>query len=63
MSRILTAAELDALPAGTWIIDRFNDTAVKGADGLWHSPDPGTASLWSAKVAKWKPRLLLGEVS
>lgn len=52
----MTAEQLDALPEGARIIDRYGDVSTKGADGLWHSYE--TAPMWSAKVAKWEPRLL-----
>lgn len=58
MSDILTAGQLDALPEGTQIIDRYNDISTK-RDGLWHSYE--TAPMWSAKVAKWQPRLATPE--
>jgi hypothetical protein len=56
MAEPLTAEQLDALPAGARIIDRYSDVSTKGADGLWHSFE--TAPMWSAKVAKWEPRLV-----
>ena len=54
----LTAEQLDALPEGARIVDRFGDVSTK-RDGLWHSHE--TAPMWSRKVAKWKPRLLAEE--
>lgn len=54
MSDILNADQLDALPDGAQVIDRFGDVSTK-RDGLWHSYE--TAPLWSAKVAKFQPRL------
>lgn len=56
MAEHLTAEQLDALPAGTRIIDRYSDMSTKRPDGLWDSFE--TAPMWSAKVAKWSPRLL-----
>jgi hypothetical protein len=55
----VNAEELDALPDGSRIIDRYGDVSTK-RDGLWHSFE--TAPMWSAKVAKWAPRLLAEEV-
>lgn len=57
MSDILTAEQLDALPEGAQVIDRFGDVFTK-RDRLWHSYE--TAVMWSAKVAKWQPRLARG---
>lgn len=59
MTDILTAEQLDALPEGAQVIDRYGDVSTK-RDGLWRSFE--TAPMWSAKVAKWLPRLLLSEV-
>lgn len=53
MNEILSAEQLDALPEGAQVVDRFADLFTK-RDGLWHSFE--TAPMWSAKVAKWKPR-------
>lgn len=36
MSEITTAAELDALPEGTTVLDGDHDIMTKGADGQWH---------------------------
>ncbi|MGW5514639.1 hypothetical protein [Nocardia africana] len=57
MAELLTSEQLDALPVGTQIIDRYNDVSTKRPDGLWDSFE--TAPMWSAKVAKWEPRLVL----
>jgi hypothetical protein len=56
---ILTAEQLDALPEGAQVIDRYGDVSTK-RDGLWHSYE--TAPMWSAKVAKWQPRMMPQEV-
>jgi hypothetical protein len=53
---VLNAEQLDALPVGSQIIDRYSDVSTKSSDGLWHSFE--TAPMWSAKVAKWEPRLV-----
>lgn len=53
MSEHMTAAQLDALPTGTTMVDSFNDRLTKHDDGLWHSFE--TAPMWAAKVAKWGP--------
>ena len=55
MNDILTAAELDALPVASCVIDRYGDILQKHHDGLWYSYE--TRPLWSAKVAKFAPRL------
>ncbi|MFE7799048.1 hypothetical protein [Nocardia sp. NPDC057440] len=58
MREFLTAEQLDALPEGTTIIDRYGDISTK-RDGWWRSYE--TAPMWSAKVAKWRTRLATPE--
>jgi hypothetical protein len=55
----VTAEQLDALPEGTQVIDRYGDVLTKRGD-LWHSYE--TAPMLSRKVAKWQPRLVSLEV-
>lgn len=54
MTEFLTATQLDALPVGTSVIDRYRDISTKRADGLWESWE--TAPMPSVKVAKWQAR-------
>jgi hypothetical protein len=58
MREALTAEQLDALPEGARVVDRYGDVFTK-RDRLWHSYE--TAVMWSAKVAKWRPRLATPE--
>jgi len=56
VSEILDAAQLDALPVGARVIDRWRDILTKLPDGRWDSYE--TAPMPSARVAKWQPRLM-----
>lgn len=55
MTESLTADQLEALPEGAQVIDRYGDILTKEG-GLWRSFE--TAPMTSAKVAKWLPRVL-----
>jgi len=55
---ITTAAELDALPCGSIIRDKFKDSLEKWPDG-WHSFE--TAVMPSSYVRKWLPATVLYE--